>query len=94
VLALGGFTFNYWLVMPGLLLYGGGLAVVLTVNDPVSISDVPVTAQGQAAGVAATAEQFGGAVGITVLYLVFHTTYVAQLHRIIDRGPLADLTVA
>jgi hypothetical protein len=23
VLALGGFTFNYWLVMPGLLLYGG-----------------------------------------------------------------------
>lgn len=23
VLALGGVTFNYWLVMPGLLLYGG-----------------------------------------------------------------------
>ena len=33
VLALGGFTFNYWLVMPGLLLYGG-LAVVLTVKLP------------------------------------------------------------
>jgi MFS family permease len=33
VLALGGFTFNYWLVMPGLLLYVG-LAVVLTVKLP------------------------------------------------------------
>lgn len=94
LLALGGFTFNYWLVLPGLLLYGGGLAIVLTVNDPVSLSDVPEGAQGEAAGVSATAEQFGGAVGIAVLYLAFHTTYVAQLHQIIDRSPLADLTTA
>jgi EmrB/QacA subfamily drug resistance transporter len=92
LLAFGGFTHNYWLVMPGLLLYGGGLAIVLTVNDPVSLSDVPEAAHGQAAGVAATAEQFGGALGIAVLYLIFHSTYVAQLHAIINRGPLADLT--
>ena len=63
--------------LPGLLLYGGGLAIVLTVNDPVSLSDVPEAAEGQAAGVSATAEQFGGALGIAVLYLIFHTTYVA-----------------
>lgn len=81
-------------MLPGLLAYGAGLAVVLTVNDPVSISDVPAPAQGQAAGVSATAEQFGGALGIAVLYLIFHTTYVAQLHAIIDRGPLPDLTDA
>ena len=83
---------NYWLILPGLLLYGGGLAIVLTVNDPVSLSDVPEAAQGQAAGVSATAGQFGGALGIAVLYLIFHTTYVAQLHAIINNGPLADLT--
>ena len=94
LLAAGGFTFNYWFVLPGLVLYGAGLAVVLTVNDPVSLSDVPDPAQGQAAGVSATAEQFGGALGIAVLYLIFHATYVAQLHAIIDRGPLADLDAA
>jgi MFS family permease len=94
LLAMGGFTGNYWLVLPGLLLYGGGLAVVLTVNDPVSLSDVPDAAQGQAAGVSATAEQFGGAFGIAAFYLAFHTTFVAQLHAIIDRGPLADLEPA
>src|SRR6185312_8347426 len=37
---------NYWLILPGLLLYGGGLAIVLTVNDPVSLSDVPEAARG------------------------------------------------
>jgi EmrB/QacA subfamily drug resistance transporter len=92
LLARGGFTHNYWLILPGLVLYGAGLAIVLTVNDPVSLSDVPEASHGQAAGVSATAEQFGGALGIAVLYLIFHTTYVAQLHSIIDRGPLADLT--
>ena len=91
LLAVGGFQFNYWWVLPGLLLYGAGLAIVLTVNDPVSLSDVPDTAQGQAAGVSATAEQFGGAFGIAAFYLIFHNIYVAQLYAIIDRGPLADL---
>jgi hypothetical protein len=67
LLARGGFTGNYWLILPGLVLYSGGLAIVLTVNDPVSLSDVPEAAQGQAAGVSATAEQFGGALGIAVL---------------------------
>jgi hypothetical protein len=36
-----GFQFNYWFVLPGLLAYGAGLAVVLTVNDPLILSDVP-----------------------------------------------------
>ena len=94
LLAISGFEFNYWFVLPGLLAYGAGLAVVLTVNDPVSGGDVAPADQGQAAGVSATAERFGGALGIAVLYLIFHTTYVAQLHAIIDRGPLADLTTA
>jgi hypothetical protein len=73
---------------------GQGARRRAAVNDPVSLSDVPDPAQGQAAGVSATAEQFGGALGIAVLYLIFHATYVAQLHAIIDRGPLADLDAA
>jgi len=94
LLAIGGFQFNYWFVLPGLLAYGAGLAVVLTVNDPVSLSDVPDADHGQAAGVSATAEQFGGSLGIAVLYLIFHTTYVAQLTRLLTAGPLADLDAA
>ncbi|MBM9466236.1 MFS transporter [Nakamurella leprariae] len=66
-------------MLPGLLLYGSGLAIVLTVNDPVSLDTVPDRDSGQASGVSATAEQGGGAIGIALLYAVFHTTYLAKL---------------
>lgn len=92
LLAIGAHGFDYWFLFPGFLVYGIGLALVLTVNDPVSLDTVPERDHGQASGVSATAEQFGGALGIAVLYLAYHTTYVANLHRIIDSGPLADLT--
>ncbi len=85
---------DYWLILPGLLVYGIGLALVLTVNDPVSLDSVPERHHGQASGVSATAEQFGGALGIALLYLVFHASYVARLHWNIDSSPLADLTDA
>jgi hypothetical protein len=42
--------------------------------------------------VSATAEQAGGAVGIAVLYSIFHTVYVQRLHQLINTGPLKDLT--
>lgn len=79
-------------LIPGLLLYGIGLAIVLTVNDPVSLDSVPVEHHGQVSGVSATAEQFGGALGIAAFYLVFHSTYVSRLHTLVDASPLADLT--
>jgi hypothetical protein len=53
---------------------------------------VPAPEQGQASGVSATAEQFGGAVGIAGLYLAFHTSYVNRLTQSIARSPLPDLT--
>jgi EmrB/QacA subfamily drug resistance transporter len=93
-LAWGATTERYLTILPGLLLYGIGLALVLTVNDPVSLDSIPEADHGQASGVAATAEQGGGAIGIALLYAVFHATYVGQLHERIDRGPLADLTAA
>jgi MFS family permease len=92
VLAWGALTHSYPAILPGLLLYGVGLALVLTVNDPVSLDSIPAADEGQASGVAATAEQGGGAIGIALLYAVFHATYVGQLHQRINQGPLADLT--
>jgi EmrB/QacA subfamily drug resistance transporter len=81
VLAGGAVIQSYLAILPGLLLYGIGLALVLTVNDPVTLDSIDEADQGQASGVAATAEQGGGAIGIAVLYAVFHAVYVGQLHQ-------------
>jgi len=82
----------YLALLPGLLLYGIGLAFVLTANDPVSLDSIPEQDEGQASGVSATAEQGGGAIGIAVLYALFHTAYLDRLHARIDASPLGDLT--
>ena len=82
----------YLPLLPGLLLYGAGLALILTVNDPVSLDTVPDNDQGQASGVAATAEQFGGAVGIAGLYLILRDTYLRGLKSDIASGPLPQMT--
>lgn len=91
-LVIGVGTGGYLAIMPGLLLYGIGLALVLTVNDPVSLDMVPERDQGQASGVSATAEQGGGAIGIAALYAVFHAAYFDRLGHLIETSPLPDLT--
>ncbi|MDD7937090.1 MFS transporter [Actinomycetospora lutea] len=74
-------------LLPGLVVYGIGLAVVLTVNDPVSLDTVPERDHGQASGVSATAEQGGGAIGIALLYALLHLTYVSSLvDGVAERG--------
>ncbi|HTU84051.1 MAG TPA: MFS transporter [Solirubrobacteraceae bacterium] len=83
---------SYLPLLPGLLLFGVGLALVLTVNDPVSVDTVPLHDQGQVSGVSGTAEQFGGALGISGLYLAFHTTYVARLNASIANSSLPKFT--
>ena len=79
-------------VFPGLLLYGIALALILTVNDPVSLDMVPASDRGQVSGVSTTAEHFGGAVGIAVLYVVFHATYVHQLQSKVSSIALPNMT--
>lgn len=54
-------------LIPGLLLQGIGLGVVLTTNDPTGLMAVPESDRGQAAGVLNTTEQMGGALGIAAL---------------------------
>jgi hypothetical protein len=66
---------NYAALVPGLILQGIGLGIVLTVNDPTGLSAVPPGAQGQAAGVIDTSEQLGGAIGIAVFTVVLLHTY-------------------
>jgi EmrB/QacA subfamily drug resistance transporter len=83
---------DYVGLLPGLLIYGTGLALVLTVNDPVALDSITDTQSGEASGVSATAEQAGGAVGIALLYSLYHSVYVGRLHQLINTGPLKDLT--
>jgi EmrB/QacA subfamily drug resistance transporter len=54
-------------LIPGLLLQGLGLGIVLTVNDPTGLTAVPERDSGEAAGMINTSEQLGGAVGIAGL---------------------------
>lgn len=57
-------------LIPGLLLQGLGLGIVLTVNDPTGLTAVPPEDSGEAAGMINTSEQLGGALGIAALTAV------------------------
>lgn len=92
LMAVGVGENDYVHLLPGLLLYGLGLSLVLTVNDPVSLDSIAESDQGQASGVSATAEQFGGALGIAVLYSIFHASYLDRLTERVNASPLPDLT--
>lgn len=85
-LAIGVGHDTYLALLPGLLLYGVGLAITLTVNDPVSLDSIPDADDGQASGVSATAEQGGGAIGIALLYALFHSVYVSHLYDNVERA--------
>jgi MFS family permease len=83
---------EYFALLPGLLLYGTGLALVLTVNDPVSLDSVDEEECGQVSGVSATAEQAGGAVGIAALYTILHAVYVHRFYHLVGAGPLHSIS--
>jgi MFS family permease len=70
---------SYPLLIPGLILQGIGLGVVLTANDPTGLTAVPQKDQGQAAGMINTSEQMGGALGISILTAVLLSTYWDKL---------------
>ncbi len=74
-------------LIPGLLLQGLGLGVVLTVNDPTGLGAVPEGDRGQAAGTINTTEQLGGAVGIAALTAVeIGAAERIASERLSDRG--------
>jgi EmrB/QacA subfamily drug resistance transporter len=75
-----------WLI-PGLVLQGIGLGIVLTVNDPTGLNSVSERDSGQAAGMINTSEQLGGALGIAILAAV-EVGYYKHLvfSRLADQG--------
>jgi EmrB/QacA subfamily drug resistance transporter len=74
-------------IIPGLILQGIGLGVVLTVNDPVGMNAVGESDRGEAAGLINTTEQMGGAIGIAVLSAIELGVYFPNLYqRLADRG--------
>jgi EmrB/QacA subfamily drug resistance transporter len=83
-LAIGAGAESVWGLVPGLLLQGTGLGVVLTVNDPTGLTAVPESDRGQAAGMINTAEQMGGALGIAGLTAVELGYYYDQLFADLD----------
>lgn len=78
---------SLWPLIPGLVLQGIGLGIVLTVNDPTGLGSVPEEAQGQASGVIDTSEQLGGGVGIAVFTVVLLHIYFGRLYELLaERG--------
>jgi EmrB/QacA subfamily drug resistance transporter len=79
-LALGASHETAAALIPGLVLQGIGLGVVLTTNDPTGLTAVPDDKQGEAAGIINTAEQLGGAFGIAGLTAAELTYYYDRLY--------------
>jgi EmrB/QacA subfamily drug resistance transporter len=74
-------------LIPGLLLQGLGLGIVLTVNDPTGLTAVPDKDSGEAAGMINTAEQLGGALGIAILEAIELGVNFAKLNdRFAEQG--------
>jgi MFS family permease len=86
-LALAAGAVSAWALIPGLVLQGLGLGIVLTVNDPTGLTAVPERDQGVAAGMLNTSEQLGGAIGIAILVAIELSYYLDQLYdRLAVRG--------
>jgi EmrB/QacA subfamily drug resistance transporter len=86
-LAVGAGDATAWALVPGLLLQGLGLGIVLTVNDPTGLTAVRDSDQGQAAGMINTTEQLGGAIGIAALTALELGYYYDKLYdRLATQG--------
>ena len=64
---VGGTPFNLWLVVPGLLVAGAGLALLVIPLTNVVMTAIPAASAGGASGVLSTAQQLGGAMGIALI---------------------------
>src|ERR1700759_5365764 len=74
-------------LIPGLLLQGIGLGVVLAVNDPTGLTAVPAKDSGEAAGMINPSEQLGGALGIAILEAIELGVNFAKLNdRFAEHG--------
>jgi EmrB/QacA subfamily drug resistance transporter len=86
-LGLAAGAISVWALIPGLVLQGLGLGIVLTTNDPTGLTAVPEKDQGVAAGMLNTSEQLGGAMGIAILASIELWYYFDTLYaRLAEQG--------
>ena len=75
-----------WLLVPGLVIAGAGLALVVIPLVSVVLAAVPAEAAGGASGMFSTAQQLGGAIGVAAAGTIFfgglsgHSFVSAFLH--------------
>jgi hypothetical protein len=66
-----GSMLNLWAVVPGLVLGGAGLALLVLPLANVAMAAIPSASGGAAAGVLSTAQQLGGAIGVAIIGEIF-----------------------
>src|SRR6266516_3736964 len=75
-----------WPLVPGLVVAGAGLALLIIPLVNVVLAAVPASAAGGASGLFTTAQQLGGAIGVATIGTIFfgqrpnHTPRTAFIH--------------
>ena len=69
-----GSMLNLWAIVPGLVVGGAGLALLVLPLANVVMAAIPSASGGAAAGVLSTAQQLGGAVGVAIIGEIFFAT--------------------
>jgi len=74
-------------MVPWLFVYGLGVGMATAQLTGVILTDVPVAASGQAAGVQSTARQVGSALGIAILGTILVTSLASHTRAALDTTP-------
>jgi MFS family permease len=71
-------TVSAWAMVPWLFVYGMGVGMATAQLTGVILTDVPVEASGQAAGIQSTSRQVGSALGIAILGTILLTSLTSH----------------
>jgi MFS family permease len=93
LLAVEAYASSSVALVPGLALVGFGIGLVLVPLSSIVLADVDPLHAGSAAGVLATAQQVGGALGIAVIGVVFFSIGSITHAFVITLCVIAGMTV-
>ena len=86
-----------WMFIPGLLITGSGMGLIMAPIFAVTLTDVDVRHAGSASGVLNTIQQLGGAIGIAVVGVIFFgqlTTHSDASFTSVESNIRTELTKA
>jgi EmrB/QacA subfamily drug resistance transporter len=86
-----------WMFIPGLLITGSGMGLIMAPIFAVTLTDVDVRHAGSASGVLNTIQQLGGAIGIAVVGVIFFgqlTTHSDASFTSVESNIRSELTKA